>query len=74
MIEDLNVVVLPDPDPSARNSQIKEQFAQANASLALEGMIVDATDLSIQDKIASGEITIEQAIDFYRVRASKGIL
>jgi len=40
----------------------REQFAQANASLALEGLTADATVLAIQERVINGELTTEQAV------------
>lgn len=75
MIEDLAGSELPEGLGGRQSveQQRRQQFAQANASLALEGMRVDVTDLAIQEKIAKGELTPAQAVAFYLERAkSKG--
>jgi len=73
VIEDLNIVELPDgPTAEDRVALRRAQFNDANASLALEGMRVDQIDLSIQDNIARGTITHDQAVAFYLQRANKG--
>lgn len=40
----------------------RAQFAQANASLALEGMTVDADDLAIQEAVIAGTLTPDEAV------------
>lgn len=50
----------------------REQFALANASLALEGMNVDAADLEIQEAVAAGALTSDEAVALYLERARKG--
>lgn len=75
MIEDLSTSKLPEQPNTAQDieQRRRQQFAQANASLALEGMRVDVTDLAIQEKIAKGELTPDQAVALYLERAkSKG--
>ena len=73
MIEDLNTIGLPeDGGQPSRTAQRRAQFQQANESLALEGMRVDQTDLAIQDKVSRGELTPDQAVEFYLQRANKG--
>lgn len=75
MIEDLSTLEPPErpSDQHDLAQRRRQQFAQANASLALEGMRVDVTDLAIQEKIAAGELTPDQAVAFYVERAkSKG--
>lgn len=47
----------------------REQFAQANASLALEGMTLDAGDLAIQEAVISGAMTPDEAVAKYLERA-----
>ena len=44
-------------------------FAQANASLALEGMPVDAADLAIQEAVIAGTLTPDEAVAKYLERA-----
>lgn len=75
MIEDLSTLEPPERPNDEQDiaQRRRQQFAQANASLALEGMRVDVTDLAIQEKIAAGELTPNQAVAFYVERAkSKG--
>ncbi len=50
----------------------REQFTLANASLALEGMNVDAADLEIQEAVAAGLLTSDEAVALYLERARKG--
>ncbi|CAB1371172.1 conserved protein of unknown function (plasmid) [Denitratisoma oestradiolicum] len=50
----------------------REQFALANASLALEGMNADAADLEIQEAAAAGALTSDEAVALYLERARKG--
>ena len=47
----------------------RAQFAQANASLALEGMPVDAADLAIQEAVIAGTLTPDEAVAKYLERA-----
>ncbi|WP_234267536.1 antitoxin VbhA family protein [Hydrogenophaga sp. NFH-34] len=47
----------------------RAQFAQANASLALEGMPVDAVDLAIQEAVIAGTLTPDEAVAKYLERA-----
>lgn len=46
------------------------QFAQANASLALEGLTASIDDLAIQAQIIRGSLSTEQAVAWYQRRAS----
>jgi hypothetical protein len=48
-------------DP-ATQAERAEQFRQANASLALEGMIVDDEDLAIQQLVICGALNTEEAV------------
>lgn len=41
--------------------QRRTQFAQINASLALEGLIVNSEDLALQERIISGAISADEA-------------
>lgn len=50
----------------------RAQFAQANASLALEGMVVDAHDMMIQEAVATGEMTSDEAVALYVKKARMG--
>ena len=47
----------------------RAQFAQANASLSLEGMPVDAADLAIQEAVITGTLTPDEAVAKYLERA-----
>ena len=40
----------------------RAHFAQANASLTLEGMTVDAGDLAIQEAVITGALTPDEAV------------
>ena len=73
MIDEMSTFVPPNDDEKAREKLLtrQRQFIQANASLALEGLRVDETDLAIQSKVASGDLTIAEAVEFFRARASK---
>jgi hypothetical protein len=39
----------------------RKALEQANASIALEGLVVDAEDLALQERIIKGEITTDEA-------------
>lgn len=55
------------PRPAADSVDVRrEQFAQARASLALEGLAMDDGDLSIQERVAAGTLTHDQAVALYR--------
>lgn len=41
----------------------RASFAQINASWAIEGQLMDAADLMLQEQLIRGELTHEQAID-----------
>lgn len=41
----------------------RASFAQINASWAIEGQVMDAADLVMQERLIRGEITHEQAIE-----------
>lgn len=47
----------------------RQHFAQVNASLALEGMVVDATDLAVQEAVATGSLSSDDAVNYYLKRA-----
>lgn len=51
----------------------REQFRQANASQALEGLQMDANDLAIQEKVIKGELTSDQAVAEYLKQAKRGV-
>lgn len=59
--------------PPDREATRREQFRQANASEALEGLQMDDEDLAIQERIVTGELTPEQAVEEYRARARRGV-
>lgn len=66
-MEDKNTYEL-DTGPVAAPSPAdvrRAQFAQANASLALEGMSVDAADLAIQEAVIAGILTPDEAVAKY---------
>lgn len=65
-----NESVQPGPDKSLEIRR-KEQFAQVNASLALEGLQVDAGDLAIQEAVSSGRLSHDEAVGLYLERAGK---
>jgi hypothetical protein len=44
-------------------SERRFRLTQINASLAIEGQIVDEADLAIQERIIRGEISVQEAID-----------
>lgn len=72
-IDDLGSMEPPSrSDDAAGPAARREQFRQANASLALEGMRVDAEDLAIQERICTGELSADEAVAFYLRRARKG--
>lgn len=51
----------------------RAQFAQANASQALEGLEMSADDLAIQERVARGELTHDQAVAHYINVAHKSV-
>ena len=57
------------PDPAGVR---QAQFAQANASLALEGMPVDAADLAIQEAVVAGTLTPDEAVAKY-IECARGV-
>jgi len=65
----------PDAAPSAPATpapgQRLAQFEQANASLSLDGLTVDAGDLDIQRRIANGLLTPDEAVATYFRLAGK---
>lgn len=72
MIEDLSSMEPVKKPEGPTEAERLAQFAQANASLALEGMRVDEDDLAIQQRVASGELTPDEAVALYLQRARKG--
>lgn len=47
--------------PDVRQSR-REAFRYANASLALDGLLVDPQQLAHQEEIIQGRLTVDQAI------------
>jgi hypothetical protein len=47
------IVITPDP---------RESFRQVNASCAIEGMVMTAEDLALQERVIQGELTHDEAI------------
>lgn len=72
MIEDLSSLEPAKKPEGVSEAQRLAQFAQANASLALEGMWVSDEDLAIQQRVANGELAHDQAVALYLQRARKG--
>ena len=58
--------------PEDRSKTRREQFAQANASEALEGLIASDLDLGIQERVIRGELTHDQAVAEYIALAGQG--
>jgi Antitoxin VbhA len=54
------------PAATTRQDQRRAQFAQANASLALEGLALSAEEVALQTRIVLGEISSSDAIDWLR--------
>ena len=59
----------PNMPAAAGASSRAAQFLQVNTSLALDGIVVDEADLAIQQRVASGEITHDEAVEIYLARA-----
>lgn len=57
--------------PEDEIAKRRESFRQANASLALEGMIADEAQLARQEEIIQGRLTTEQAAALYREEFEK---
>jgi len=49
------------PPAASPLERLRRDIAQANASWALEGIEPSQTELLVQEKLASGEITLEEA-------------
>lgn len=49
-------------------AQRRAPFAQINASWAIEGQVMDAAGLTLQERLIRGEITHEQAIEAVKRR------
>lgn len=47
--------------------QRRADFGQANASLALEGVVMSDDDLAVQSLLIRGEITHDEAVQCYRI-------
>lgn len=54
------------PAATTRQDQRRAQFAQANASLALEGLSLSAEDVALQARIILGEMSSDDAIGWLR--------
>ena len=67
--DELLAVPVPARDIQAER---REQFRQANASQALEGLHMDAHDLAIQERVINGELTPDQAVAEYLKLAKRG--
>jgi hypothetical protein len=50
------------PTQDAERERVQAAFAHANASLALEGLVVDATQASRQQQVVDGKLSIADAI------------
>lgn len=75
MIEDLNSVEPPEqPGPAKLADARRQQLRQANASLALEGMHPDSRDQALQELVARGELTPDDAVAQYFKHATAGTL
>ncbi len=60
-------------DPKqALAAQRAAQFAQANASLRLEGMAVSVDDMELQALVAAGDMTADEAVAHYVRQAAGG--
>jgi len=47
----------------------REHFKQSNANLALEGMLMDEHDLADQEKVITGEWTVDEYLEESRRQA-----
>lgn len=75
MVEDLNTVEPPEqPGRPELTDARRHQFRQANASLVLEGLRPDSRDHSLQELVANGELTPDDAVAHYFRRAEAGTL
>ena len=75
MLEDLNTVEPPKPSgPDELAQKRRLQFRQANASRVLEGMRPDSRDHAVQELVARGELTPDEAVARYIQQASEGTL
>lgn len=75
MVEDLNTVEPPEhPGPAELTDARRQQFRQANASLVLEGMHADSRDKALQELVARGELTPDDAVAQYLKQAATGTL
>ena len=54
-----------------RQEQARESFRQANASAALEGLIVTSEELAIQEEVIMGRINHNEAL--IKIRALFGL-
>jgi hypothetical protein len=63
----------PPPRRTARSEATRRaSFAQINASWAIEGQVMDAADLAMQERLIRGELTHEQAIETVKDRYRTG--
>lgn len=67
--DELMTEPLPAPDIKATR---REQFRQANASEALEGLEMEDSDRAIQERVIMGELTPNQAVAEYLKQAKRG--
>lgn len=73
MIDDLTALEPPERTTNqVTDATRRTQFTQVNASLALEGMLVDAADLEIQEQVATGALSADDAVALYLRRAQAG--
>lgn len=52
---------MPNPDDT-KQADLRGHFEQANASLALEGLSLDADQLAVQERVIAGELTYDRAV------------
>ena len=60
-LDDLVAAPSPQPIPADPAHRRREAFRQANASLALEGLIMTPEDLTLQEQVISGVLSTDQA-------------
>lgn len=68
VMQDLNSLLseqLPGDSAADLLAVRRNQFAQANASLAIEGLHVSDADRAIQERIASGQLTHDDGVAQY---------
>lgn len=75
MVEDLNTVEPPEQQGPGKLADVRrQQFRQANASLVLEGMRPDSRDQALQERVALGALTPDDAVAEYVKHATAGTL